>query len=78
MDELLDIKESPASERKTTHYANSLNSGREPELAGALSMITRSHATETTDIGFVPSGGGSAGSVMGNEGMVSFFDWFWV
>ncbi|KAI6170653.1 Rab3 GTPase-activating protein catalytic subunit [Aphelenchoides bicaudatus] len=51
MDELLDTKEMPASESRLTQFASIQQ--KEPELASALSMITRSHATDTTDIGFI-------------------------
>lgn len=64
MDELLDTKEMPASENRLTHFASVQH--REPEMASALSMITRSHATEAADIGFV-------GGVSRSESLVSAY-----
>lgn len=41
----------PSSERRVVHFA-SVNQ-KKPEMASALSIITRSHATEASDIGFI-------------------------
>jgi hypothetical protein len=64
MDELLDTKEMPASENKVSYFVQSLP--KEPKMAHALSGITQTHATETTDIGFI-----SAHS--SNERSVSYY-----